>query len=53
MGGVWQDILNSDDVKYGGSGVTTGAKKVWSPMNGSPKGATIQRRLRIPSAITI
>ena len=27
MGGVWQEILNSDDVKYGGAGTTTGGKR--------------------------
>lgn len=27
VGGMWQEILNSDDIKYGGKGVTTGGRQ--------------------------
>ena len=31
MGGVWKEILNSDDLEFGGQGTTTGGKRTMQP----------------------
>ncbi len=31
VGGKWREILNSDDLKYGGQGITTGGKQTARP----------------------
>ena len=48
-GGVWQEILNSDDVKYGGSGVTTGGKKSMEPHEWIAEG----RNYSTPTSYTV
>ncbi len=48
-GGVWQEILNSDDVKYGGSGVTTSGKKSMEPHEWIAEG----RNYSTPTSYTV
>ena len=48
-GGVWQEILNSDNVKYGGSGVTTSGKKSMEPHEWIAEG----RNYSTPTSYTV
>ena len=48
-GGVWQEILNSDDVKYGGSGVTSSGKKNMEPHEWIAEG----RNYSTPTSYTV